>query len=67
MTDDTVLLALRLAVRWRNFRIFCKERTTCHGCPYFVSKVCSMKDDQKVIFAIAKAAEKYLVKEGILI
>ena len=64
-TDEKVILALRLATEWKAFKIFCKERTTCKGCPYCVNHICSVTCTEKILFKIADVAQEYLEKNNL--
>ena len=64
--DEKVILALKIARAWKSFKIFCEERTTCKGCPYFDGKVCSKSDDRSVLYKIAGVAEDFLTENDIV-
>ena len=63
--DTELIQALKLAVEWKDFKIFCAGRSTCKGCPYCENHICSMTSTDKILTKIAKAAREYLIKEGI--
>lgn len=64
--SEKMLLALRLAVQWHDLKQFCKERTSCEGCPYNGSKVCTVFTSDAVFEKIAFAAEDYLAENGLM-
>lgn len=72
MTDKTIL-ALRLAIKWKNLKLFCRDRTSCNGCPYAITTtngsvkryMCSTATDETILFKIADVAQEELIKEGI--
>lgn len=64
---EKLLLSLRLAVQWRDLKQFCKERTSCSGCPYNDSKVCAVFTSDMIFEKIAFAAEDYLIENGLML
>lgn len=66
-TNEEIITALRVIIRWTDFRNFCDKRTACKGCPYYRDHICSMATDQTVMKRVAKAAERFLTQEGIMI
>jgi hypothetical protein len=62
---EKVFLGLRLAIKWKNFKLFCREHTHCGDCPHFQNKICTIATDETVLFKIAEVALEFFVKEGI--
>lgn len=73
--DEKVILALKLAISWQDFKTFCKSRTSCKAnkelgidddCPYLENHICSATSTEKILSKIADVAREYLTKEGLL-
>lgn len=75
LRNEKIVLALRLAIQWKRFKIFCRNRKECKGCPYAIKAeqegtikyVCSSADNEVILFKIADAALEEFIKEGISI
>jgi hypothetical protein len=73
--DEKVILALKLAVSWADFKTFCKSRTSCKACPkldiledcpYLEGHICSATSTEKILTKIAETAREYLLEKGLL-
>ena len=65
--NSEMINSLRLAIRWKDFRQFCLDRSTCRDCPYLESHVCSISSTEKVLSKVAESAREYLKIEGLMI
>lgn len=64
--DSEMVHALRLAIKWKEFKTFCNARTLCDGCPYFSGNhICSFTSTEKILTKIAEEGRSYLIREGI--
>jgi len=67
-TTEKMHLALRLLVDWKDFKSFCKTRTTCIGCPYFTKiHTCSACSTETVLSKSAEVAREYLKENKIIV
>jgi len=73
LQDEKILIAMRVAIKWKGFKIFCRSRSECRGCPYAIEcsldgtkkYVCSVASDETILFEISDVARELFIKEGI--
>lgn len=73
LDDENIVLALRVAIRWKAMKTFCRNRTSCAGCPYAIELshngarhyACSIASDEAILFKIADLAESMFIRKGI--
>jgi len=71
--DDKVVLALRVVMRWKSLKLFCRNRKFCKGCPFAIEMerkgkkhyVCTIANDEAILFKLADVAESAFIKNGI--
>jgi hypothetical protein len=52
--EEKIELVLYCMREYSNFLRFCKNRTSCHGCVYFVTDLCSVMEPSDFIILLGQ-------------